>query len=102
MKDSTKAKIDAMTTAELEWEVENESKSIFRTNEKRKYLAERLSELKAEESLQRHRENIEVQKSAAISNKKHNPVIQIAIGVTILFIAACLIFIFRTHLGIPL
>ena len=48
MKDSTKAKIDAMNIHELEADVENARVSPYQDNEKRRYINERLSILKSE------------------------------------------------------
>jgi hypothetical protein len=48
MKESTKAKIDALSIHELEADVNNARSSPFQGNEKRRYIDERLSFLKSE------------------------------------------------------
>jgi hypothetical protein len=49
MKDSTKAKIDAMSIHELEADVKNARTSPFQKSDKRRYIDERLSYLKLEQ-----------------------------------------------------
>jgi len=48
MKETTKAKIDAMSIHELEADVKNARSSPFQRSEKRRYIDERLSFLKSE------------------------------------------------------
>ena len=55
MKDSTKAKIDAMTIHELEADVKNARTSPYQDAEKRRYIDERLSILKSERENKLHK-----------------------------------------------
>lgn len=102
MKESTKSKIDSMSMSELEADIANQRTSPFQNKEKRNYISQRLIELKQQESQLRHRENIEIQKSKADANKPNSPLINTWWSIFGVFILACLLYIFRKHLGVPL
>ena len=101
MKDSTKTKIDAMTIEELSYQIELGRASPYQ-REKMAYIKSRSASLKEQESSQRHHENITTQRARAEANKPISPIIStwwlVVGGLTL----AALVYIFRTHLGIPL
>ena len=101
MKDSTKAKIDAMTIDELEHQIQLGRRSPYQ-REKMAYIKSRHAGLKEKESSLRHRENIEAAKASAYANKPYSPILNT--GWTILggLALACIIYLFRDQLVIPL
>lgn len=101
LKGTVKTTIDAMSLEELLYQIELGRKSPYQ-REKMAYIKSRYSSLKEQESSQRHRENIEVQKTIADANKPNSPLINTWWTVFGGFILACLLYIFRAHLGIPL
>lgn len=102
MKESTKAKIDAMEIHELQWHLDNEHDSEFRVKEKRKYISEVLSEKKSAEEAS----NID-KLASSISTKSperwdNKPIGKIGISIAGIFIASCLAYIVYQKFGIPL
>jgi hypothetical protein len=67
MKETTKAKIDAMSIHELEGDVKNARSSLFQRSEKRRYIDERLSFLKSE-----HEQNLRETNSTDVVDIKPN------------------------------
>ena len=67
MKETTKAKIDAMSIHELEADVKNARSSPFQRSEKRRYIDERLSFLKSE-----HEKNLRETNSTDVVDIKPN------------------------------
>ena len=101
MKETTKAKIDAMTIDELQHQIDLGRASPYQRH-KMAYIKSRYAQLIREEESQRHRENVAATKAAAESNKPVSPTIQIAITIIASITVIALVYIFRRHLGIPL
>lgn len=101
MKESTKAKIDAMTFDELSYQIELGNASPYQ-GEKMAYIKSRHIKLKEQESLQRHHEKITAQKASTESNKPVSPIINTWWFIVGSFALAALIYIFRVHFGIQL